>query len=998
MTLEPDRIVRRGLVYAFLGIVLLLGSLPLHRSTWHGNAELHTLLETISTLLAIITGAMALVRYYTEKSSMYLLLGNGFLGAALLDGYHAAVTSTFLAGSSPSALSALTKWSGAPSRVYLSLLLCASLVVWKRESRRPTAVIIREGYVYLFVGIWTVVVFLFFAFVPLPLATYPNWFITHPVDLVQSLFFAVATVGYLWKGSWRTDDFEAWLVASLVVETVGHLAYLSSFHQLFDSLYMSGHVLKILQYVLVFVGLFISMHTIFKREAESAKHLSEANRSLATEVVERQRVAKELLEAHDGLELRVKERTQELSHANEELAHEIAGRKLADEELRQTSELVMLLLGSAPEAIYGQDIRGICTFTNPSCLRLLGYHDDKELLGKNMHALLHHTRADGTPYPERQCRIVEAFQTGTHAEDEVFWRRDGTSFPAEYWSRPIHKSDKAIGTVVTFVDITERKQVEQSLREAKKVAEDASRVKSEFLANMSHEIRTPMNGIIGMTELALDTDLSEEQRGYLDMVSSSADSLLALINDILDFSKIEAGKLDIEQIEFNLRDTVDAAMKTINLRAHQKGLELACHVLPDVPDTLKGDPSRLRQVVLNLVGNAIKFTSHGEVVLRVESEQEEEESVVLHFSVTDTGVGIPREKQETIFEAFTQADSSMTRKYGGTGLGLAICSRIVDLMGGRIWVESEHGRGSTFHFNARFNLQSSSSARSEPIGVEMLRDLPALVVDDNATSRRILEETLLGWGMKPTLSEDGRRGLATLEQLSGAGRPCPLILLDAQMPELNGFSVAEAIRQDPRHSESVIIMLTSAGMRGDAARCRELGIEAYLPKPVKQSDLLEAIKMALGSHQESQESLPVITRHSLRESRGRLRILLADDNAVNQTLAVRLLEKRGYTVVVANTGKLALEALETQSFDLVLMDVQMPEMNGLEATAAIRFRERTSGKHIPIIAMTAHAMVGHRELCLKAGMDGYVTKPIQPGVLFAAIEDLLRIPMAPSTA
>src|SRR3984893_5620718 len=366
MTLGPDRSVQRSLVYVSLGIVLLLVSFPLHRTTWVGNAELHTLLETISILLAIITGAMALVRYYTEKSSTYLLLGSGLLGAALLDGYHAAITSTFLAGTTPSALSALTKWSGATSRLYLSLLLSARLLVWRAEARRPTTARIREGYVYFLVGIWTLVVFLFFAFVPLPLGAYPNWFITHPVDLVQSLFFALATIGYLWKGSWKTDDFEAWLVAALIVETVGHLAYLSAFLQLFDALYIAGHVLKILQYVLVLVGLFISMYRIFEREAESAMDLSEANRSLATEVVERQRVAKELLEAHDGLEVRVQERTQELSYANEELADEIAGRKLADEELRQSSELVMLLLGSTPQAIYGLDIGGICTFTNPS--------------------------------------------------------------------------------------------------------------------------------------------------------------------------------------------------------------------------------------------------------------------------------------------------------------------------------------------------------------------------------------------------------------------------------------------------------------------------------------------------------------------------------------------------------------------------------------------------------------------------------------------------------
>jgi signal transduction histidine kinase/CheY-like chemotaxis protein len=582
-------------------------------------------------------------------------------------------------------------------------------------------------------------------------------------------------------------------------------------------------------------------------------------------------------------------------------------------------------------------------------------------------------------------------------EDEVFWRRDGTSFPAEYWSSPIHRGEKAIGTVITFLDATERKQAEHTLRVAKEVAESASLAKSQFLANMSHEIRTPMNGIIGMTELALDTELTQEQREYLDIVRSSADSLLLLLNDILDFSKIEAGKLDMETVEFSLRDAMDDTMKTISFRAHQKGLELVCHVLPDVPDALQGDPTRLRQVVLNLLGNAVKFTSEGEVVLVVEKREELDGAVVLHFGVSDTGIGIPQEKLQTIFGAFTQADTSTTRKFGGTGLGLAICSRIVDMLGGRIWAESEPGRGSTFHFEVRFALQKNAPVRYEPVGIEMLRDLPALVVDDNATNLRIFEETLVSWGMRPTLAQGGRQALAALEQGNGKQNAYPLILLDARMAELDGFSVAKAIKQNPNHSASIIVMLTSAGMRGDAERCRELGINAYLPKPIRRSDLLEAIKMALGSQQRSEKSSPVITRHLLRESRRQLKILLAEDNAVNQMLAVRLLAKRGHTVTVAQTGKLALKAFLAQLFDLVLMDVQMPEMDGLETTIAIRQHEKETGKHIPIIAMTAHAMVGDRELCLKAGMDGYVTKPLDVGDLFATIDDLVRSPMEPST-
>ena len=468
--------------------------------------------------------------------------------------------------------------------------------------------------------------------------------------------------------------------------------------------------------------------------------------------------------------------------------------------------------------------------------------------------------------------------------------------------------------------------------------------------------------------------------------------MLALLNDILDFSKIEAGKLDFETIDFLLRDTLDDTIKVLGLRAQQKGLELACHVLPEVPDGLQGDPTRIRQIVVNLVGNAIKFTAEGEVVVQVGVQEESGDEAVLLFSVRDTGVGIPLDKQQTIFEAFTQADNSMTRKYGGTGLGLAISARLVNLMGGRIWVESDIGRGSTFHFTVRFRMQKPSSRKYEPIGAEMLRDLPVLIVDDNATNRRILQEMVLVWQMKPTVTEGGPEALTLLERANTRGTPFGLILLDAQMPGMDGFSVAERIKQDARLAKSFIIMLTSAGLRGDAARCRELGIKAYLTKPIKRSDLLQAVKVVLGSQAVTEENPSVVTIHSLRESRGRLRILLVEDNRVNQVVATQFLEKRGHKVTIAGNGRAALEALEKYTPDLILMDVQMPEMDGLQATAAIRQDELKTGKHIPIIAMTAHAMSGDRERCLEAGMDGYVSKPLRVENLFSAIEDVLSIP------
>ena len=1180
---------RRVVAYALIAVALTAGAAAVAMSDGRGGAGVHTLLETAATLLAVIVGAMALVTYYARGERRFLFVGGGFLGAALLDGYHAIVTSALFAPYLPSASPSLIPWSWIASRLLLSVLLWLSYrTISRRANATTTSADDKDGSarrVLLAIAVATVASFAFFAIAPLPRAYYPEFFIHRPEELVPALFLFLALIGYLGKGDWAREPFDHWLVIALIVGLIGQAGYMTFSMRLFDPAFDLAHGLKIVSYACVLIGLMLDM-IIVRRSLEATAHqLAYAKKTLESEIAfrrhaeeavveseERFRVFAETAsdwfwetdaelrfsylstqifnvtgiapvdligktrweiasdsdpgidwEAHlddlrrrrpfrnfeykiktfDGSEVWIsisgsprfdaeggflgyrgvgadidarKRAEEELARARGRLTDAIesisecfvlfdaedrfilcnqrfretlhgaaallrpgtlyadivraavdAGQfpdaqsrvedwvgeqiaahrdpgppvelRLADERwvrvserrtgdggivsirtditelkareraLRASEERYSALIACAVDGIITIDESGLIQSFNPAAERLFGYREDA-IVGRDVAMLM--------PDPDQanhEGDIEHCPETGIArfigADREVFGHRaDGTTFPMDLSISETTVADRRMFIGICR-DITERRRAAAELHQAKERAEAASFAKSEFLATMSHEIRTPMNGVLGMAGLLLDTRLSAEQKRYAETIRRSGETLLALLNDILDVSKLEAGKLELEIMDFDLGEVVYSVVELLEPQAQRRGIEIAAYIADDLPRPLRGDPGRLRQILINLVGNAIKFTSEGGVSVAAVAEPAGDDAMIIRFEVVDSGVGISPEAQTTLFEKFTQADSSTSRRFGGTGLGLSICKELTAMMNGAIGVESVPGEGSRFWFTVRLDRPAASGPRHDRDGV--LKGRRALVVDDIALNREIFVRQLAAWGMSVESVEDGPAAIARTQATIEGGGHYDLALLDHMMPGMDGITLARRLRA--LSAGTRLVLASSAGMTRDDERGP---IDARLTKPVRQSALFDCIvgllQGALPATDASGKDGAAPAPKRRRKTRG-LRLLLAEDNAINQMLALAILRKAGHRVDAVANGVEAVEAVRNRTYDLVLMDVQMPEMDGIEATRAIRALPGDLGA-IPIISMTANAMNGDRESYLAAGMNDYVSKPI----------------------